>query len=294
MKMPKIFFPLLSLLFFASGLIAQEEAEAPKTVEQVLSQRGYDEVAPAIVKLVSDGGSKIGTGALVGVTFDENKGERIGFILTAYSMVAGRDKVAVILKNHSDALLGHVVEKWIDFDLDIAIVAVRNFPAGQPMVTFGPARKKNEGDLLTTLMHTDRGDWIPVPTPLKSVDASHLTMSVRQRDGLEGAPLVDEGGSVVALFVSEETLSSGNMPLASAVKTSVVKPLLNEWFQPIRLEQQWNSKGAAIAGWMWAVGGGVATGTVVTVLAISGGDNASGKGGLPGPPAPPPVPGGSQ
>ncbi len=283
---------LFCLLAGFSFLQAQEDTKSSMD-EHVLTQEGYDMTAPAIVKIVSDAGSKIGTGALVGVTIDPKNETKIGFILTSYSMVAGRDKVAVILKNHSDALLGHVVEKWIDFDLDIAIVAVRGFPDGQPTVTFGSTKKKDDGDVLTTLMHTDASDWIPVPVELKSADATHLTFSVIDRMGLEGTPVVRDDGAMAALFVSDQTLGAGDIPLASAVKTGVVKPLLKEWFKPIKLEQKWQDKrGGGIATWMWAVGGGVLGGSVATVLALSGGDDPGTSRGLPGPPAPPP--GGSQ
>ena len=75
--------------------------------------------------------------------------EQVGFILTSYSMVAGRDKVAVILKDYPDPLLGHTIDKWIDFDSDLAIVAIKNFPEGQPVISLQESKSEQEGDILS-------------------------------------------------------------------------------------------------------------------------------------------------
>ncbi|MFQ5649864.1 MAG: hypothetical protein ACE5IY_07970 [bacterium] len=289
--------PLTQLLltsFFVlnlSGIVFAQDQEKPERSKQALSQDGYDHTAPAIVKIVSDAGSRIGTGAIVGVHRDPKTNENIGFILTSYSMVAGRDKVAVLLKNHAGGLLGHVVDKWIDFDLDVAIVAVRNFPPGQPVITIGQPKVTESGNIFTAITHTDAGNWVPTPTELNSIDEKHMIFNVAEGASLEGAPLVDKDGVMLGLFVGDETMSSGEMPLASAVRSIAFKPIMKEWFQPIKLQQKWQEQGAGIATWIWAVGGGVVGGTIATVLAIAGGeDGAGGPRGLPGPPNPPPQP----
>ncbi len=285
---------ILSVLIFVSGTALAQDEDETNGKKQILSQDGYDEISPAVVKIVSDAGTKIGTGVTVGMHVDEKNKDSIGFILTSYSMVAGRDKVAVILKNHSGGLLGHVVDKWIDFDLDVAIVAVRNFPPGQPMITLGKVKEAESGDIFTSITHTPAGDWVPLPTDLNSIDETHMTFNVDRRATLDGAPLVDQKGSMLGLFVSDETLSNSDIPLASAVRSPMIEPILEEWFRPINLVQKWDRAGNGISKWVWVVGGGVATGTVATVLALSGGDGGGSiAGGLPGAPEPPPPPAGS-
>ena len=69
-------FLLLCLLHPAVSLHAQ--GEAAKEPVQVLTQEGYDKTAPAVVKLVSDAGKRIGGGVLVGLHADS-----VGFVLTA-------------------------------------------------------------------------------------------------------------------------------------------------------------------------------------------------------------------
>ncbi|MFQ5769474.1 MAG: hypothetical protein ACE5HX_02990, partial [bacterium] len=91
---------LVILCLAIMPLSAQEEGEETE-LQQVLTQNGYDKCAPAVVKLVSDEGRRIGAGVIVGIHKDG-----LGFILTSYSLVAGRDKVAVILKTYPDPLLG--------------------------------------------------------------------------------------------------------------------------------------------------------------------------------------------
>jgi len=149
---------IFSLIFGASSIIlAQEQSEQPATedqeLKQVLSQEGYDKTSPSIVKMVTDAGRRIGTGILLAVHKDD-----VGFVLTSYSMVAGRDKVAIILKDHSDPLLGRVVDKWIDFDLDLAIIGIKDFPEGQEMITIGDDRKLETGKVVTAIAHAEDGD----------------------------------------------------------------------------------------------------------------------------------------
>lgn len=274
---------LLVLTIPISRLIAQEET-AGSELEQVLTQDGYDKTSSAIVKMVSDGGRKIVTGAILAVHKDN-----VGFILTSYTMVAGRDKVAVILKDYPDALLGQVVEKWIDFDLDLAIVAIKNFPPGQPVVTIGDSKVAEIGKVYTIIAHTEASDWLPVPTELTIADERHLIFGVSESSGLEGAPLLTEDGNMIGLIASDETGTEENIDLSSAVKSNVIKPIIKEWFQQVELQQKWREKGAGVAGWIWAVGGGVLGGTIATAIAIAGGGEET-AGGLARPPEPPPIP----
>lgn len=270
-------FPLVSLL--ATGSFAQEEA--PKKPVQVLTQDGYDLTSPAVVKIVSDAGRKIGAGVLVGVHKDN-----VGFVLTSYSMVAGRDKVAIILKNFPDALLGYVVDKWIDFDLDLAVVGIKNFPPGQMMVTLGPDSKLDSSKVVTAVTHAEDGDWAPLPTMVKAIDERGFAFQLDQSADPEGSPILNEKGYMVGLTVSDDATSIASFPSDFAVRSSAVKPILKEWFKGVDLKQKWREKGAGIATWIWAVGGSVVSGTVATVFAISGGGGGGG-GALPRPPDPP-------
>lgn len=287
--MKRIAFIFAAIFAFSTTSTGWSQSEL-SGVKQILSQEGYDLTAPAVVKIVSDAGSRIGAGVTVGMTIDTKTDDYIGFILTSYSMVAGRDKVAIILKNHSGGLLGHVVDKWIDFDLDVAIVAVKNFPPDQPVVTLGKVKSPKPGDVFTAITHTEGGDWVPEPAELNNADETHLTFNVDRSLSLEGAPAVNEDGHVIGLFISNNTIGTGDIPLASAVRSSVFKPILKEWFNSIKLTQKWEEQSLGIAPWMWAVGGGIVGGGVATALAISGGDDNSNRP-LPVAPDPPPVPG---
>ena len=270
------------VLLFGFNSYSQDKNVEKRQLEQVLTQVGYDRTSPAIVKLVADGGKKIGGGVILG-----SHADGIGFILTTYSMIAGREKVAIILKNHPDALLGKVVDKWIDFDLDLAVVAVRNFPPEQPVIKIIEPNSAEVGDIYTIIAHSDEGDWVPVPAELSNIDDTSLIMGVNKRSGFGGTPILDRDGSMVALSTGDETIKTSKRPLVSGIKSNVLKPILNEWFQPIKLETKWREKGFILPTWALAVGGGVMGGTVATILAI-GGDSDGGSSGLPVAPPPPP------
>lgn len=264
---------IIMLLMSALPLGAQE------TIEPVLSRDGFNKAAPAVVKLVTDEGRKIGAGVILGV----NK-EGAGFVLTSYSMIAGRDKLAVIFRSHDDPLLGQVVERWIDFDSDLAVLAVKNFPADQPTITLGEAKSAKSGDVVTAIGHLDSSDWAPLAVKLEPSDDRLFVFGLSTPSGMEGAPLVDDKGNMIALIVSDP-LEAEQFRLAKAVKASVIKPILKEWFRPMAMEKKWHESNGGVATWVWAVGGGVLGGTVATAIAVSGGDDS--PRGLPRPPQPP-------
>ncbi len=260
-------------------LLAAFTAHAQEALSPVLSRSGYDKSAPAVVKLVTDEGRKIGAGVVLGVHKDG-----AGFILTSYSMIAGRDKLAVLFKNFPEPLLGQVVERWIDFDSDLAIVAVKNFPPTEPAITLGETKAIDAGKVVTALGHLDSSDWAPVAVKLESATNRELAFALATPNGMEGAPLLDDKGNMIGLIISDP-MEAEQFKFAKAVKISVIKPILKEWFQPVALKKQWRESSGGVATWIWAVGGGVLGGTMATAIAVSGGDDS--PRGLPRPPNPP-------
>ncbi len=279
-SMKRLFGILIAGLAFTVSLWAQEEVKE-ESPAQILSQSGYEKSAAAVVKLVSDAGRNIGAGVIVGI---HNDG--IGFILTSYSLVAGRDKVAVIVKDYPDALLGHVLERWVDFELDLAVVAVRNFPPEQMVVTLGGTKSVAREKQYTVIGHTEFGDWLPIPVTVRDMNDHYFGISAGDYVGLDGSPLVTEDGKMIGLVVSDEKNPFGDDTLLTAVRIDAVQPILEGWFQPIALRRKWRQKGTGLAKWIWAVGGGVLGGTIAAALAVGGGGGGTPRG-LPRPPAPP-------
>ena len=287
MEMVKKGFLFLLLIFIPTmQLLAQQgAAEQPQILEpeDVINRQGYEKAAPAIVKIVSDSGRKIGAGVILGVDED---GE--GYVLTSYSTVEELNKVAIILKNYPDALLGRVVDKWIDFDLDLAIITIRNFPAAQTVVSIQDSKSAKIEDRHLLIAHTDTGDWLPIEVNLANFDDTKFSLNLPGESGMEGAPIVTEKGDMIGLFSSLKS-GSGEDSLSLAIRMSTIKPLINEWFSSVALVQKWEESRTGIATWIWAVGGSVIGGTIVTAIAISGGDNGP-RPGLPRAPNPPPIP----
>lgn len=276
---------LVFVLILLCGILKQlaaQQLEPTEELQQVISEKGFEKSAPVVVKIVADEGRTIGAGVILSV-----HKEQVGFILTSYSMVAGRDKVAVILKDYPDPLLGHTIDKWIDFDSDLAIVAIKNFPEGQPVISFQESKSEHEGDIFTIIGHTEVDDWMPIPCELTLPNLRNLIIKTPKYSGLDGGPVLNENGHMIGLIVSsqEEDLEEEEN-LVVAVKTSVIKPIIKDWFQPIELKQKWSEKGAGIATWIWAVGGGVLGGGIATAIAVAGG-GAEQPRGLPRPPDPP-------
>lgn len=272
---------LVIVIFSFVRPLAAQELEPTEELQQVISEKGFKKSAPAVVKIVADEGRTIGAGVILAV-----HKEQVGFILTSYSMVAGRDKVAVILKDYPDPLLGHTIDKWIDFDSDLAIVAIKNFPEGQPVISLQESKSEQEGDILTIIGHTEVDDWMPIPSELTLPNLRNLVIKAPKYSGLDGGPVLNESGNMIGLIVSSQDEDFDEENLVVAVKTSVIKPIIKDWFQPVELKQKWNEKGAGIATWIWAVGGGVLGGGIATAIAVAGGGTEEPKG-LPRPPDPP-------
>lgn len=277
-------FLLILFLVVVNQLVAQKQEPVQKS-QQVITKQGFEESAPAVVKIVADEGRTIGAGVILGVQADS-----VGFVLTSYSMIAGRVKVAVILKNYAEPLLGHTIDKWIDFDSDLAIVAIKNFPPDQRVISLKESKSEQEGDMFTIIGHTELDDWMPIPTELILSTESNLTFRAPKYSGIEGGPVLNEDGNMIGLIISreeeelEKQLEEDN--LVQTVKTSVIKPIIKDWFQPIQLQQQWSEKSTGIATWIWVVGGGVLGGGIATAIVIAGGGAETPRG-LPRPPQPP-------
>lgn len=272
---------LIILLTVGTGL-TQEEVVQAEPQKPIMQDDVYAENVNAVVKLVSDAGRRIGAGVLVGVHQDG-----LGFVLTTYSMVAGREKIAVILKDYSEPLLGYIVDRWIDFDLDLAIIAIKNFPDGQTVITIGDSKSAAIGETHTVIGHTEMDDWLRISAEVFDMDERFFSMKLRDTSPVEGAPLLNSKGQLIGLMVSEKAQSQQGDELVLAVKSNTLKPIVEEWFQPIELSQQWQTAGKRFPTWIWAVGGGVLGGTIATAIAIAGGEEDSSPGGLPRPPDPP-------
>jgi len=282
MEMVKKSFLFLLLIFMPiSQLVAQQEVGEPalRSIDPEESKQGYAKAAPSIVKIVSDGGRKMGAGVILGVSEDGD-----GYVLTSFGAVAGLNKVAVILMNHPDALLGRIVDKWIDFDLDLAIISIRNFPDAQRVVSIQNSKSAKFEEIYLLIAHTDTGDWLPIEVNLANFDDTKFALNLTSVSGMEGAPIVTKKGDMIGVFSSLKAES-----LSLAIRTNAIKPLINEWFSSVKLAQKWREKRTGIATWVWAVGGSVIGGTIVTAIAISGGDSGQ-PGGLPRAPNPPPIP----
>lgn len=269
------------LLILSTGNIQSRSQEVNEELQQVISKEGYEKSAPTVVKIVSDEGKRIGAGVILAVHT-----ENVGFLLTSYRMVAGRDKVAVILKNYPEPLLGYTVDKWIDFDTDLAIVAIKEFPPGQPATTLGESKSAQIGDKFTIIGHMEGNDWMPIPVELIDFDERRFALEPKEYTGFEGGPLLNNDGNMIALIVTGEEEPAEEGYLTLAVKSSVIKPIIKEWFQPVDLQQKWREKGGGLATWIWAVGGGLLGSTVATAIAIAGGGEEAPRG-LPRPPDPP-------
>jgi len=276
---------ILIMLMAVSIGQAQEEVVQAEPNQAMMSDDVYAENVNAVVKLVSDAGRRIGAGVLLGVHKDG-----LGFVLTTYSMVAGREKIAVILKDFGNPLLGYIVDRWIDFDLDLAIIAIKNYPQEQTVVTIGDSRSAAIGQTHTVIGHTEVDDWLRLPAEVFDMDERFFSMKLRDTSPVEGAPLLDSEGRMIGLMVSEKAESSEGDELVLAIKSNTLKPILDEWFQPIELAQKWQEPGKRFPTWIWAVGGGVLGGTIATAIAIAGGEEGGGPVGLPRPPDPPSEP----
>lgn len=271
----------LTFLLILTTAVIQLKAQEGEVPQQVISKQGFEKSAPAVVKLVADEGKMIGAGVIIGVHEED-----VGFVLTSYKIVAGRDKLAVILKDYPDPLLGVAVEKWIDFDSDLAIVAIKDFPPNQPVICLQEKKSFQVGESFTILGHTEVDDWMPIPKELTASNERHLVFSSLKYSGIAGGPILNKNGNMIGLVISGEEEETGEENLTLGINTSVIKPIIKDWFQPIQLRKRWCEKGAGLATWIWAVGGGVLGGGIATAIAVVGGGAETPRG-LPRPPEPP-------
>jgi S1-C subfamily serine protease len=279
-RIKKWFYTLFILSTASIPLMSQELMQES---QQIISKEGYEKSAPAVVKIVSDEGKRIGAGVILAVHTDG-----VGFLLTSYRMIAGRDKVAVILRNYPEPLLGYTVDKWIDFDTDLAIVAIKDFPPGQPVITLGASKSAQIGETLTIIGHIEGKDWMAIPVDLIESNERRFALEPMEYTGFVGGPLLNADGDMIGLVVTGDEEGTEEDHLTLAVKSEVIKPIIKKWFKPIDLQQKWREKRGGFATWVWAVGGGVLGGTIVTAIAVAGGGD-EGPRGLPRPPNPPPT-----
>lgn len=262
------------------SLPGQTRPKSPKP-RGPLTESGYNKSVPSVVKLMADHGQRVGAGVIVGI--QKNGG---GLVLTSYSMVAGQDEVAVVVRNGFEPLVGQVHNPWIDLNLDIAMVLVHNFPPGLSPISFKQEKLPLVGETLTLIGHAGDQDWGPIEIQISDENQKRMECSLGKFTGIDGAPLVDETGTMIGLTVSDAVQKSTENHVALAVKTGAIKPVVNGWLKSLALRSKWRERKDGVATWIWALGGGVLGGAVTAAILITGGgsDNVFG---LPRPPQPP-------
>ncbi|MCG8608514.1 serine protease [bacterium] len=260
-------------LLFATSYGKQKSARRP------LTEIGYNKSAISTVKLVAD--QKVGAGVLVGVQRDGS-----ALILTSYNMVAGQDRLAVLFRQDANPAIGTVLQRRMDLNLDVALIEVKTAPRGHRPVIFEQEKVDLVGETLTIIGHTEEQDWGPVEIQVTAENRRHLECNVGGHSGIDGAPLVNQKGHMIALVVSDAVRQTTDEHITLAVKTATIKPIVNSWLRSASLQTKWNEERVGISPWIWALGGGVLGGGVAAAITLLGGDNDSPIG-LPRPPAPP-------
>jgi len=269
------------LFMGAHGRLGAQELDQQQS-DDILTEKGYTRAAQAIVKIVADSGRTTGAGIFVGLHEDG-----VGFILTSHSLVRNSSKVVVFAKGHITGLVGNRVDRWVDFDLDLAVIGVRAFPKDVSPAILGVNKSTKLNQPYGIIGHTEEGDWSISPAEVTLLQGQQIILGLRSSSKLRGAPVVNAKGYVLGLIIDDATLK-GKETLASAVKSEAVKPILNEWFGTMPLSNKWLEKSAGLPSWIWAVGGGVLGGAAATVIALTGEADDGGRG-LPRPPDPPPA-----
>ncbi len=262
------------------ALPGQTKPKSPKP-RGPLTESGYNKSVPSVVKLMADQGQRVGAGVIVGI---QKNGS--GLVLTSYSMVAGQDEVAVVVRNSFEPLVGRVYSPWIDRNLDIAMVLVQNFPLGLSPISFKQENLPLVGETLTLIGHAGDQDWGPIEIQISDENQRRMECSLGKFTGIDGAPLVDENGTMIGLTVSDAVQKSTENHVALAVKTSVIKPVVNGWLKSVALRAKWRERKEGVATWIWALSGGVLGGAVAAAIVITGSGSDT-VFGLPRPPQPP-------
>jgi hypothetical protein len=137
--------------------------------------------------------------------------------------------------------------------------------------------------------HNGSGDWQTVPLTLMAANPEFVTLTKPVDYDLEGAPLLDKEGNMLGMIIKKEADKSFNQDLAMALKSDQILRLLDEWMQDIELSRSWRKEKKGTSPWIWAVGVGVAGGTIAFLAAASQpkSEMTQKKAGLPLPPVPP-------
>ncbi len=276
---PAEFMTLLLLLMPLAEVHAQK-LERQNT--ELLSDEKYARSASSIVKVVADSGKTTGAGIYLG-----RHDDGLGFVLTSQRLVAQSRKVVIFVKTKDGGLLGKGVEKWVDFDLDLAVLVIRNFPKEIKPAVFDSNKDTRLNRPYAVIAHSSDNDWKTLSAEPTLDRDQKFILALRDSITYPGSPLLNDRGYIIGMLIDDVTLS-GSEGLAAAVRSEALKPVIDEWFRTIPLATKWREKGSGVASWMLAVGGGIVGSAVATAIAL-GGESGDKTKGLPRPPDPPPA-----
>jgi len=245
----KVLMILLLSLLAVEGR-AQPETEQEKKAEKEkkkkppeISTKVYNKVAPSVVKIECDGGNKIGSGAIVGLTEDSR-----AIILTACHVVA-RDfettAPSMPLRFYEDIIVMLATDTTteresvkLDFhhrEKDLALIVTREpIPEKNVIINYNRSRHTGPGTLVAAMGFPDSDKLSQTVGNIKRVEGGYLVFDAQIAKGSSGGPLIDKFGRMVgmsrSIFEEEE---------GYAVPFDSLSTVIDGWLQKIRLKNVW-------------------------------------------------------
>ncbi len=216
----------------------KKETEKEPTKQPLeLSPKVYAKVAPSIVKIECDGGNKIGTGTIVGLTQNG-----LAVILTACHVVAvdfektPADKslrfyndVIVKLATDTTKALASAVLRFYDRSKDLILIATRkSVPEKNLVINYNRSKHAGPGTVVAAMGFPDSDTLSQAVGNVKRVEGGFLISDAKIAPGSSGGPLIDKFGRMVGL--SRSTFEEEGY----AVPADTVIAVIDNWLLKIQ------------------------------------------------------------
>lgn len=238
----------LAILFFASGVTAwaQERRQLKPRDFPEMDAKVYDKVSAVTVKIICDGGKKIGSGSIVGIA-DGGK----ALILTACHVISSNfedpdpdlgleyyDKIEVKTTDQLQPVPARIVPRFVDRANDLALIATSRPILVRQVISYTKSDKIKPGQKVAALGYPRSNELsLTVGRIVTRDNPKYLVFDAIIGIGSSGGPVVDADGRMIGM--SSFLIQQQGVNLGYATNMNLVSSIVNGWLQRVRLEMKW-------------------------------------------------------
>ena len=211
----------------------------------------FNKVSPVTVKIILNGGEKVGSGSIVAIT---RSGLRLGgqaLILTACHVVATNFEMAAAdpdlplsfydtleakISGELSSIPAKVLLQFVDRSNDIALIMTEYLTMSDRVISYVNSDMVKPGQKVAAFGFPETDQLSQTVGRITRVQGNYLVFDAAIAPGSSGGPLIDDSGRMIG--VSTYTIANEGYGL----NINLVSTVINRWLSGVRVDKAWEYK----------------------------------------------------